>query len=486
MTVGLSFAVFLAIFFLIGVSSAVKSRGTRKDYYLANQGVPPILTGLSAVATNCSGFMFIGVIGFTYATGFDAIWLMVGWIGGDFLASLFVHRQLRKRTERVNQASFSAVLGRWQGEDFMLYRRAAAIITVVFLGTYAAAQLAAGGKALHSLFAWPVATGAVMVGGMVAIYCLAGGLRASIWTDAAQAVVMMTAMALLCVVGLVSFGGPVAAYEALAAIPDYFNAFPDTVFSPLPVGAALFVLGWLFAGISVIGQPHIMVRFMSMDSAAHMNAVRRWYYGFYIIFYLLATGVGFLARLYLPELGSLDPELALPTMAQQLLPPVLVGLILAGIFAATMSTADSLVLSCSAAVSHDLLPERLEKTWQIKVTTVAVTVMAVAIAVAGPANVFHLVVLAWSTLASAFAPPLILLSLHQRLSEAQMLAMSACGVFVALAWRSLGWHDALYEGLPGILAGLAMAYLWRWGAGVLARDDVTSANARAAADQRSR
>lgn len=96
-----SFLFFLGLFLLVGISSALKSRHTKQDYYLASSGVHPVLVGLSAVATNNSGYMFIGVIGYTYTTGLAAVWLMVGWILGDVLVSGVVHRKLRQATEKT-------------------------------------------------------------------------------------------------------------------------------------------------------------------------------------------------------------------------------------------------------------------------------------------------------------------------------------------------------------------------------------------------
>jgi sodium/proline symporter len=109
------FVICLAVFVAIGLSSVRKAKGTHDDYYLAGRGVQPWLVGLSAVATNNSGYMFIGVIGFTYTTGLAAIWLMIGWIAGDFLASLFVHRRLRDATGASGEVSFPAVVARWAG-----------------------------------------------------------------------------------------------------------------------------------------------------------------------------------------------------------------------------------------------------------------------------------------------------------------------------------------------------------------------------------
>ena len=108
-----SFILFLGLFAVIGLSSALKSRGTKSDYYLASRSIPPALVGLSAVATNNSGYMFIGVIGYTYSTGLASIWLMIGWILGDFLAASLVHSRLRHQTEHTGEVSFAGVVGSW-------------------------------------------------------------------------------------------------------------------------------------------------------------------------------------------------------------------------------------------------------------------------------------------------------------------------------------------------------------------------------------
>ncbi len=473
-----SFLGFLLAFVAVGLASAFRAKQSRLDYYLAGREVSPWLAGLSAVATNNSGYMFIGVIGFTYATGLAAIWLMVGWIIGDYIASLFIHRQLREATARTKEASFAAVLARWNGEDFAVWRRLAAIIMVIFLGAYAAAQVSAGGKALQGVLGWDPRAGAIVAAALILAYSAAGGIRASIWTDAVQSFVMLAAMSLLFVVGVAGQGGVGGTLEALRGVPNFLDWFPSDLFFPGALGVALFVLGWMFAGLSVIGQPHVMVRFMALDRPSNMGRARAWYYGYFTAFYALATGVGMLSRLYLPDLGALDPELALPTMALELLPDVLVGMILAGIFAATMSTADSLVLSCSAAITHDLMPKRQETAWKLKVATASVTLLALAFALSENRSVFSLVILAWSTLASAFAPLLIVYAFKRRIAEVAAIAVMILGVGVALYWRHLGLHEDVYEGAPGILAGLALALLASKSAQT--REDRVALKARAA------
>ncbi len=451
-----SFVIFLLGFTLIGVSSYWKSRGTKQDYYLASSSVSSWLVGLSAVATNNSGYMFIGVIGYTYATGLASIWLMVGWIAGDFIASLYVHRRLRAATEKSGEVSYAGVLSAWHGAKHMGLQRLIGVISLFFLIAYAAAQLVAGSKALHVLLDWPLWGGAVLGAVLVAAYCVAGGIRASIWTDAAQSIVMIFAMALLLFVAITELGGVGASLSAMHQFEGFMAWVPQDLALPGVAGGALFIVSWLFAGFSVVGQPHIMVRFMTLDSTTKMRSAKAWYYLWFTIFYCMATVVGMLSRVYLADTGSFDAELALPTMAQQLLPPVLVGLVLAGIFAATMSTADSLVLSCSAALTHDVLPHNIEKTWLLKSASVVITLLALGLALSNNQSVFSMVIMAWSGLASAFAPLLLILCMGAKPSQVVSVISVIAGLAVAMIWRQLGWHGVIYEGLPGIIVGLGV------------------------------
>ncbi|WP_031435145.1 sodium/proline symporter [Methylomarinum vadi] len=454
----LSFIFFLLVFVLIGVSSLFQSRGDKKDYYLASGSVHPALVGLSAVATNNSGYMFIGVIGYTYVTGLASIWLMCGWILGDYLGSTFIHSRLHQSTRASGEVSYAGVLSNWHGENYERLQKLIALISLVFLMAYSSAQLVAGSKALHVLFGWPQWAGAVMGTVLVILYCFAGGIRASIWTDAAQSVVMMLAMGLLLVVAVNSLGGIDGAIQRMDRVPGFMDWFPKDEVLPGLAGGIVFIVGWMFAGLSVIGQPHIMVRFMTLDDIDHMRQARLWYYLWFIVFYCMATAVGMLSRVYLGDMSSFDAELALPTMAQQLLPPVLVGLILAGIFAATMSTADSLILSCSASLTHDLLPHKSENMLLLKSMTTLIALSALLWAFVNSQSVFSLVIMAWSGLASAFAPLLIVLSLGAKPGQKSTLLAVCAGLSAALIWRYLGWNNVVYEGMAGMLTGLLIFY----------------------------
>ncbi len=452
-----SFIFFLLVFVAIGMASVFVRSNNTGDYLLAGSNVPPWLVSLSAVATLNSGYMFIGLIGATYAVGIQTAWFLAGWVVGDLMASFLIHKRLRTTTEAREVLSYGGAISNWHGKEQPYLRLVIGFITLIFLGVYAAAQLSAGSKALHVLFEWDYSLGAIIGAAIVLAYCFAGGIRASIWTDAAQSFVMIIAMALMLYMTVEASGGFNGFWGRLNNVSDdYMAVFPPD----LEFGISLFLLSWIFAGIGVIGQPHIMVRFMTMSKPDDIGKVRVYYYSWYTVFCVLSVGVGLAARLLIPmDVGNFDAELALPTLATELLPPVLVGLVLAGLFAATMSTADSQILSCTAAVTRDLSFGRKPGYWITKLATLGITALALLIALFASENVFNLVLIAWSALGAAFGPLLILYCFGQKPDEKLAIAMIIGGVAMIPLWRYLELTGSIYEIMPGMLSGFAIFLL---------------------------
>ncbi|HJO18469.1 MAG TPA: sodium/proline symporter [Vicinamibacterales bacterium] len=453
-----SFVIFLAMFVAIGVASTLRSDRSSVDYLVASRSVSPWLVGLSAMATNNSGYMFIGAIGYTYASGLESLWVMFAWMAGDFLASFFIHAKMRAVSQQRSNLSFGSLVATWGGDDFRKVRLLAGIITVLFLGAYAAAQFNASSKALYVVFGWDYSIGAILGSVLVLLYCLTGGIRASIWTDAAQVVVMFLAMAMMLVVGVQEIGGVEAFFARLGNVsPTYLNLFPATVGNGV-LTIALFILGYVAGGVGIIAQPHVMIRFMALDDPGHMRKARTYYYSAYFAFCVLTFSVGLSARLIFPDTSAFDPELALPMMTTALLPEILVGLVLAGIVAASMSTADSQILGCSAALTEDIAGQRGGSVWFRRFATAVVTMVALAISLFGIDSVFVLVLYAWSVLAAAFAPLIILYALGEKLTETKaLLVMTSCTA-IALGWRALGWGAIIYEVAPAMVFGI-LGYL---------------------------
>ena len=457
-----SFCLFLFLFTLIGSLSVLKKKNTSLDYLLANQEVKPWLAAISAIATSNSGYMFIGQIGFTYVYGLQSVWLMFGLIFGDFISSLFVHKNLRKKSQELKVVSFANLVSQWHGKNYKYVQLFGGLIILIFLSTYAAAQLNAGSKSMHVIFGLDYRLGAIIGGVIVLLYCFSGGIRASIWTDAAQSFVMIVAMFLMVFFGIKEVGGVSIFIDELHKIsPDYMKWFPSTNFSEFLLAPYMFIIGWFFSGVGVIGQPHVMVRFMTIDSTKNIPKTRIYYYTWYTLFYLFSILAAFVARLLIPETNNMDPELALPTLAQSLLPEFFVGVVLAGIFDATMSTADSQILACTASITNDLSLNKNNNYLINKLATLIITVFVVTIAINDSKNVFNLVLMSWSTLACCFSPLLIVNSLKQKVSEFSSLMMMIIPLITLMVWRHYELNTYIYEVAPGIISGILTFFVFK-------------------------
>ncbi len=445
------FVFFLLIFALVGMLSVRQRVGEAQDYLLAGRSVAPSLIALSAAATKYSGYMFIGLMGYIYVYGLSAIWLVCGFLFGDIIAFYFVHQRVRQVAEETGALSFAQLLSNWHGDDHRLLRTAVALLTLVFLAVYAAAQFNAGGKALHVLFGWHSPSGAMISAMLILSYCFSGGLRASIWTDAAQSVLMMIAMWLLLWAAVQGAGGLNAFTERLQTVsPAYLDLGAERFGSVQ--ATVLFAFGWLFNGIGVTGQPQVMVRFMALDRPEHTARTGIYYFLWSGTFLVATLAVGLASRIYIANDGGFDAELALPTLARMLMPEVALGVIIGGIFAATLSTTDSQILSCAAVISEDFRLGRSIRGKQY--ATFAVTLAALIIALFATANVFTLVIVAWSALASSIGPLVIVYALGGRPKQEVAILMMAVGLLTVLFWRLAGLQAFVYEGAPGILAAL--------------------------------
>lgn len=444
----------MILFIIVGLLSMYRSKHTSHDYLTASRSVSPGLAGLSAVATNNSGYMFIGMIGYTYTVGLPSVWLMIGWIVGDLIASLSVHRQVRIKSQELHAHSIGGLVSHWQGKDFHILRKMIGALTLVFLTVYTAAQLGAGSKALETIVGWDRTLGASIAALVILFYSFSGGLRASIWTDALQSIIMILAMGMLLLISVEKLGGLSSVLTDLSTIkPGYMEWFPIDIESDyLSVGG--FVIGWFFAGVGVIGQPHILIRYMALDDVNSLNRMRLYYYIWFTLFYAATIAVGLITRIAIPEFDSFDPETALLVLSQQNLAPYLVGIMLAGIFAATISTADSLVLSCSASLTRDFTKDPLDTYKAAKLGTLVVTASALIIAITNNKTIFALVLDTWGVFACALGPLIFLLALGQKMTEKTAIMLMVLGVVVFYLWSIYGW-STVYAIAPAWFVVLA-------------------------------
>ena len=459
-----SFLLFMLFFAGVGLASMFVKEDTTDDYLVAGRGMHPALAALSAVSTWNSGYMFIGFIGFIFVNGYSAIWIAAVSTIGQLVAWIWLYKYIQKQGEERGIRSLSSLVSNTTGSP---EAKVAAILSVIFLSIYAAAQLTAGGVALEVMLDWAPTIGILIGFVLVVAYCYAGGIRASIWTDAAQSCVMIVGSTILCLVAIGESGGFLGLHNQLESLdPAMVSLFP----TGLKFGATLWIAAFFLGGLGVAGQPQVVSRVMTLKDDNDRKQAMIWFFVWQTPFIALMFLIGLACRVLLPELGVDGAETGLPKLAMEQLNPFLGGLILASIFAATMSTADSQVLACTAAITDDVRPEWSQDHKTTKRVTLAVAVFATVISLVGQQmpgfgdSVFELVVLAVYGLGAIFVPLLLVRMTGYEPDSMHTIAMMISAMSGVVVWTLLGFDnvDGIFPTVPGMGAAFATHFGFCW------------------------
>ena len=455
----LSFLFFMCIFAGVGLASMFVKEDTTDDYLVAGRGMHPALAALSAVSTWNSGYMFIGAIGFTFMMGYNVFWMAILSTLGQVLAWAWLYKFIQKEGHERGVRSLSSLVAEKAGAP---EAKLAAVLSVLFLSIYAAAQLTAGGKALLVMLGWPEMVGILIGFVLVVAYCYAGGIRASIWTDAVQSCVMIVGSGILCWIAIGEVGGFSGLHSGLEAqSPALTNLMPPD----LRFGVSMWALAFFLGGLAVAGQPQVVSRVMTLGSDKDRKQAMIWFFVWQTPFVILMTIIGLASRV-LFSAADFDAELSLPMMAMETMPAIGVGMILASIFAATMSTADSQVLACTAAITDDIKPEWREDHKTTKKVTLVVAAFATMISIGGlyiPGgdSVFTLVVLAVYGLGGIFVPLLIIRWMGYTPDTNHSLAMMVAAFVGVIGWSIVGFSgaDGIFPSVPGMGAAFIVHFV---------------------------
>ncbi len=455
----LSFLFFMCIFAGVGLASMFVKEDTTDDYLVAGRGMHPALAALSAVSTWNSGYMFIGAIGFTFMMGYNVFWMAILSTLGQVLAWAWLYKFIQNEGNDRGVRSLSSLVAEKAGAP---EAKLAAVLSVLFLSIYAAAQLTAGGKALLVMLGWPEMVGILIGFVLVVAYCYAGGIRASIWTDAVQSCVMIVGSGILCWIAIGEVGGFSGLHSGLEAqSPALTNLMPPD----LRFGVSMWALAFFLGGLAVAGQPQVVSRVMTLGTDKDRKQAMIWFFVWQTPFVILMTIIGLASRV-LFSAADFDAELSLPMMAMETMPAIGVGMILASIFAATMSTADSQVLACTAAITDDIKPEWREDHKTTKKVTLVVAAFATAISIGGlyiPGgdSVFTLVVLAVYGLGGIFVPLLIIRWMGYNPDTNHSLAMMVAAFVGVIGWSLLGLSgaDGIFPSVPGMGAAFITHFI---------------------------
>ena len=375
---------------------------------------------------------------------------------GTYLNWFFVARRLRKYTQVAGNAITLPDFfeNRFRDKKHIL-RMVSGIFTVIFFLVYTSSQMVAGGKLFTTVFEMDYTLGMIIVAIIVLAYTALGGFTAVCWTDTIQGIIMFFALLIVPIVACVHVGGPGAVAENLAQLTDEtLHFFPETTGGHIDSLLLASALGW---GLGYFGQPHILVRFMAIENSEMIKTSRRMAMVWVVLTLSAAVLVGLIGKAFMPDLA--DGETVYMEMIDALFNPVLAGVMLIAILAATMSTASSQLLVTASSVSRDIYAilfkkegEEKQLVWVSRVAVVAVSVIAIFLGLDPNSSIFSLVSCAWGGIGATFGP-LILFSLFwKRMTLAGAIAGMIVGGVTDLLWYNLsGGVFDIYEIIPGFL-----------------------------------
>lgn len=472
----ITFGIFLLAMVAVGIWT-YQDTVTFSDFALGGRRLSAPLAALSAGASDMSGWLFLGLPGAVYAAGIGASWIAVGLAVGTYLNWLLVAPRLRTYTELAGDAkTLSAYLEERFEDGSRMLRLVSATVTVVFFTVYVASGLLAGGVLFEGIFGGGFEFALTVFAVVIVVYTVLGGFRAVSVTHSIQATVMFCAAVALPVIGIAVLGGFGALHGELArkspALLDMgakagFDGSRWTSGGPLGAVAVISLLAW---GLGYFGQPHILVRFMSIRSTREIPRARRIGVSWVVVCLAGASLVGLVGIAALDTAPD-NPETVFIALCAQLVNPWVAGILLVGVLAAIKSTADSQLLVSAMALTEDFYRAFVKRrasdaamVLAARATVVAVAVVAYLIALSGGA-VLDIVAYAWAGFGAAFGP-VILLSLYwPRMTRAGAMAGIVTGAATVVLWKHIDpllgpLQSGIYEMVPGVLAATVAALLF--------------------------
>ncbi|MGW8003529.1 sodium/proline symporter PutP [Staphylococcus shinii] len=467
--------IMLSVYFIIllgiGYYGFKQSTSNVSEYMLGGRNIGPYVTALSAGASDMSGWMIMGLPGEVYSTGLSAAWLAIGLTIGAYINYIVVAPRLRVYTEKAGDAITLPDFFKNRVDDKSnLIKIIAGGIIVVFFTLYTHSGMVSGGVLFESAFGLNYHFGMLLVAVIVIVYTFFGGYLAVSLTDFFQGVVMIIAMVMVPIVAMLQLSGLDTISQAAELKPTNLDLFKGTTF----IGIISF-FAW---GLGYFGQPHIIVRFMSIKSIKQLPTARRFGISWMAISLLGAVGVGLVGITFVNSSGVelKDPETLFILMGQILFHPLVGGFLLAAILAAIMSTISSQLLVTSSSLTEDFYKlfrgEEAAKEHQKefvlvgRLSVVIVAIISIWIAWSPNDTILNLVGNAWAGFGAAFGP-LVLLSLYWKgLSRTGAISGMVSGAIVVIIWiafvKPLGDINDffnLYEIIPGFLTSLIVTFI---------------------------
>lgn len=476
----LTIIVYLVAMVLVGVYYSRKGGGaTSSDFYLGGRKLGPVVTAMSAEASDMSSWLLMGLPGLAYISGIaEPGWTAIGLAIGTYLNWLIVAKRLRNYTVAIKAFTIPSFFSRRFHDKRSILSGVAAIVILIFFVPYTASGFKAIGTLFTSLFGWDYHMTMIIGAVVVVLYTVMGGFLAVSTTDFIQSIIMTVALIAIVIFGIDQAGGWDAVVSNAQSLPGYLNmtqghnmaeGTPST-YSGLSIASTL---AW---GLGYCGMPHILLRFMGIEDPEKLKISRRVASIWVVVAMFVAILIGVIGYSVtvagnIPFLStSAESETIIVVLADLLSKhgaflAIVAGLVLAGILASTMSTADSQLLAAASSVSNDLMEDVLGIKINMKTTVLAARITVVIIAVVSiilawdpNSSVFRIVSFAWAGFGAAFGPVMLCALFWKRANMQGAMAGMIAGAAMVFIWKygiaKLGGVWAIYELLPAFIVGL--------------------------------
>lgn len=471
----ISIVVYLFAMVMIGVVYSKKTKNVG-DFYLGGRKLGPLVTAMSAEASDMSSYLLMGLPGLALASGLAEVgWTVIGLAVGTYLNWLIVAKKLRKYSARINAITIPDYFSKRYNDKNRLIMAVAAFMIIVFFVPYTASGFAACGKLFGTLLGIDYHIAMIVSAIVIVGYTSLGGFNAASMTDFIQSIIMTVALIIVLVFGINQAGGMEQVIMNAKNLPGYLDFFEGYNAATNSAGSygAIKVISTLAWGLGYFGMPHILLRFMAIENPDKVKVSRRVAEIWVVISMAVAVLIGVVGMAMIKE-GALpefkDSETVIVQIANLLskigvVPALLAGVILAGILASTMSTADSQLLAASSAASENIIGGlfriKLSETAQMivaRVTLIAISVIGVVIAWDSNSSVFGIVSFAWAGFGAVFGPVMLLSLFWKRSNRYGALAGMIVGGVMVFVWKNaiakLGSVFDIYELLPAFICGL--------------------------------
>ena len=469
----LAIAVYLIAMLGVGVWFAKKNNSV-DDFYLGGRKLGPFVTAMSAEASDMSSWLLMGLPGVAYLSGLaEASWTAIGLAVGTYLNWLIVARRIRRYSNHLDAITVPQFFSKRWGDDRNLLSAIAAVVIIIFFIPYLASGFSACGKLFASLFGTSYVTAMLISAAVIVIYTVMGGFLAASFTDLIQSIIMTVALIVVLSFGVAQAGGLDAVMDNARSLAGYLSLtqIHDAVTGGASSYSLLTICSLLAWGLGYFGMPHILLRFMAIEEEKKLALSRRVATVWVVISMGVAIFIGVVGN-GMTKAGAMEQLADSETIIVQIaslishygvFAALIAGVILAGILAATMSTADSQMLAASSSVSQNLLVEffNLKITGRKSVVVARSTMVVIALVAAFLArdpnsSVFRVVSFAWAGFGAAFGPVVLFGLFWRRSNKWGALAGMVVGGAMVFIWKygiaRLGGAFAIYELLPAFIA----------------------------------